>query len=54
MTRRRYEVFGTDDLGDAHSFHTDDRERAEEVKVIMADDLENVRRVERQRLKEAK
>lgn len=48
MTRRRYEVLGTDDLGDVHSFQTDDRERAEEIKAIMAEDLRGVELTDRQ------
>jgi hypothetical protein len=39
---RRFEVSGTDDLGDVHSFHTDDRERAEEMQRLMSEDLEEV------------
>jgi hypothetical protein len=31
-----------DDLGDIHSFHTDDRERAEEIAEVMREDLERV------------
>ena len=48
MKRRRKvpnpkdEVCGTDDLGDVHTFATDDRERAEEVKAIRGEDLEDV------------
>ena len=42
MQRRKYEVSGTDDLGGVHTFTTDDRERAEEVKAIMGEDLEDV------------
>jgi len=42
MFSRRFEVYGTDDLGDVHSFRTDSRERADEIKAIMADDLEGV------------
>ena len=42
MQKRKYEVSGTDDLGDVHTFATDDRERAEKVAVIMSDDLEGV------------
>lgn len=40
--RRRFEVSGTDDLGDLHTFGTDNRERAEEIFVIMRQDLEDV------------
>jgi DNA-binding response OmpR family regulator len=42
MLKRRYEVRGRDDLNDIHTFATDDRERAEEVKAIMSQDLEDV------------
>jgi hypothetical protein len=42
MTKRKYEVSGTDDLGDIHIFATDDRERAEEVAEVMREDLEEV------------
>ncbi len=40
--KRKYAVSGTDDLGDVHTFATDNRERAEEVKAIMGEDLEDV------------
>jgi hypothetical protein len=46
MARRKYEVTGEDDLGDIHSFHTDDRERAEEIAELMREDLERVELVE--------
>ncbi len=39
---KRYEVRGTDDLGDEHIFRTDDRERAEGVAEVMREDLEAV------------
>ncbi len=42
MRKRRYEVSGIDDLGDVHTFSTDDRERAEEIKAIMSEDLKDV------------
>jgi hypothetical protein len=42
MRRRKYEVTGTDDLGDLHILATDDRERAEEVAEVMREDLEEV------------
>jgi hypothetical protein len=42
MAKRKYEVCGTDDLGDIHVFCSDDRERAEEVADVMREDLENV------------
>ena len=41
-THRKYQVIGTDDLGDVHTFSTDDRERAEEVAELMREDLEEV------------
>ena len=40
--KRRFEVSGTDDLGDVHTFATDDRDRAEEIMAIMGEDLEEV------------
>ena len=46
MAKRKYEVRGEDDVGDIHSFQTDDRERAEEIVAIMREDLENVELVE--------
>ena len=46
MRKRKYEVSGVDDLGDVHIFATDDRERAEEIAVIMRDDLEEVEMTE--------
>jgi hypothetical protein len=46
MKQRRYEVRGTDDLGDEHIFRTDDRERAEGVAEVMREDLENVELIE--------
>ena len=42
MPKRKYEVSGTDDLGDLHTFATDDRERAEEIAAIMGEDLADV------------
>jgi hypothetical protein len=39
---RRYQVTGTDDLGDVHTFASDDFERAEEIRSIMSEDLEDV------------
>jgi hypothetical protein len=54
MTHRRYEVFGTDDLGDVHSFNTDDRERAEEIVEIMREDLADVKLVERAQVENSK
>ena len=41
--QRRYRVSGIDDLGDVHTFGTDDRGRAEEIQAIMREDLEDVR-----------
>ena len=38
----RYHVSGIDDLGDVHTFSTDDRDRAEEIRTIMGEDLTNV------------
>ncbi|HEX8444382.1 MAG TPA: hypothetical protein VF631_12135 [Allosphingosinicella sp.] len=46
MAKRRYEVTGTDDLGDEHIFRTDDRERAEGVAEVMREDLETVEMIE--------
>lgn len=46
MARRKYEVTGEDDLGDVHSFQTDDRDRAEEIQKLMLEDLERVELVE--------
>lgn len=46
MPKRKYEVTGEDDLGDLHSFHTDDRERAEEIEKLMRDDLDAVELIE--------
>lgn len=42
MTKRKYQVSGTDDLEDIHVFMTDDRQRAEEVAEIMREDLDSV------------
>lgn len=47
MTHRRFEVHGTDDLGDVHSFQTDDRQRAEEMLTLMREDLEAVKLTDR-------
>jgi hypothetical protein len=46
MAKRKYEVCGEDDLGDIHSFQTNDRERAEEVAEVMREDLESVQMTE--------
>lgn len=40
--QRKFTVSGTDDLGDVHTFGTDDRERAEEMQRLMSEDLESV------------
>ena len=40
--KRRYHVSGIDDLGDVHTFSTDDRDRADEIRTIMGEDLRNV------------
>lgn len=40
--KRRFEVSGTDHLGDLHMFGTDNRERAEETFAIMRQDLDDV------------
>ena len=42
MGERRYRVSGTDDYDDVHAFETDDQERAEEIKAIMGEDLNDV------------
>jgi hypothetical protein len=42
MGKHKYEVSGTDDLGDLHLFATDDRERAEGVAEAMREDLDDV------------
>jgi hypothetical protein len=42
----RFEVTGSDDLGDLHSFKTNDLKRAEEVAEMMREDLETVELVE--------
>lgn len=39
---KRFEVSGTDDLGDLHIFATDDQERADEIRAIMGEDLAEV------------
>ena len=46
MPERKYEVRGQDDLGDIHSFQTDDRERAEEIEELMREDLDEVELIE--------
>jgi hypothetical protein len=40
--RKRFLVTGTDDLGDRHTFETDDQERAEGVAELMREDLDDV------------
>jgi hypothetical protein len=50
MLKRKYEVRGQDDLDDIHFFRTDDRERAEEMRAIMSEDLEDVEMVETTRM----
>ena len=40
--QRRYRVSGTDDHSGIHAFETDDRERADVVRAIMAEDLNAV------------
>ncbi len=42
MPHRRYEVHGTDDLGDVHSYHTDDADRAQGMLETMREDLQSV------------
>lgn len=39
---RRYRVSGVDEDGDVHAFETDERARAEEMRAIMAEDLNGV------------
>lgn len=46
MTKRKYEVRGTDALDDLHSFRTDDRERAEEILELMREDRKDVELIE--------
>lgn len=43
---RKFEVVGIDDLGDVHTFASDDRNRAERVEEQMREELENVKLVE--------
>jgi hypothetical protein len=42
----RFEVSGSDDLGDLHVFKTDDLKRAEGVAEAMREDLESVELIE--------
>ena len=46
MSRRRFEVRGTDDFGDVHIFRTDSRGRAEQVEALMRDRLDEVELVD--------
>ncbi len=43
---RKYTVSGLDELGDVHSFSTDNRERAHDIVELMRDDLEDVELIE--------
>jgi hypothetical protein len=40
--QKRFRVTGHDDFGDVHAFETDDQERAEDMRDLMREDLENV------------
>lgn len=42
MDKKKYEVSGTDDEGDIHTFATDDPDRAQAMLATMSEDLENV------------
>ena len=42
MAKRKYEISGTTEDGDIWTFATDDRERAEEIREEMSDDLNEV------------
>jgi hypothetical protein len=44
--QRRYEATGVDDLGDVHTFGSDDRQRAEDVAELIREDLDQVELVE--------
>jgi len=46
MTKRKYEVRGTDELDDVHAFRTDNRDRAEEMLELMLEDLKGAELVE--------
>ena len=46
QSRRRFEVFGMDDFGDIHCFHTDNRKRAEQIEELMRERLEDVESIE--------
>lgn len=37
MSKRKYEVSGTDDLADVHVFRGDDKERADVMRLLMAE-----------------
>jgi hypothetical protein len=39
---RAFNVSGVDDLGDVHTFSSNNRERAEEMQRLMAEELESV------------
>jgi hypothetical protein len=45
-TSRKFQVIGMDDLGDVHTFSSDDRERAEQVSELMREELESVRLID--------
>ena len=47
LRHRRYTVSGLDELGDVHSFSTDDRQRAGKIAELMREDLEDVDLTER-------
>jgi hypothetical protein len=42
MSQKRYRVSGTDDLGDVHAFETGDLERAESMRSVLDEDLQDV------------
>ena len=42
MSKRRFQVCGTDGKGDLHIFHTDDRDRAEAMRAEFAEGLQDV------------
>jgi hypothetical protein len=48
MSERKFQVCGTDDEGDLHTLHTDDRDRAEAMKAKFAEDLKDVQLRERE------
>ena len=43
MADRKYQVRGTDEMGDVWTFSTNDRDRAEEILAEMRNDLASVR-----------